>query len=414
MLRGQREVPVLRGHVGERRDFAAPEPLDHVGGEVQTGGQNTLRRVRRNAETSLGDRPDRDGDERVAVTGHRGRDRAGAPPLPAQILALPVALPDGGGPLQVTVSGEHQCGTPRGLPLGDRGQVRRHHRVTQTGEPGHPRFRRVGHPGVITQQAGRGAGVQPGPVPLLAGGGGDQPRRLRVHQRGEVVGEQPQGDGLDGTTDRRRRVHGRGGIGPAFVGPHQPVDLDGRPREQRGIEVGGEVTVQRGQRTARARGVHQLQRAVEAVEPQAVGGGLVVLPHPRHQLAINRRDTPPVTEPRGHDVVESARAAGHPLIDDQPREAVALDRDRPVHLVFDELAEHAVAHQEELLHAVRGFAQAEQPRAGREGVQEVGEIHAFDRIPEQPVETGGGTCTTGDLRDALLAAARSLVREPSD
>ena len=100
-----------------------------------------------------------------------------------------------------------------------------------------------------------------------------------------------------------------------------------------------------------------------------------------------------------HDLVEGARARGDVVVDDQTGQTDALDRDRPVALLLDELPEERVAYVEQRLLAVDGLAQCQQPgTADREQLHDVGgfdgmgglcEIssHDFNGIVELSVET---------------------------
>lgn len=105
-----------------------------------------------------------------------------------------------------------------------------------------------------------------------------------------------------------------------------------------------------------------------------------------------------MAEPVLHDLVESACAGGDVAVHDQAHQTVALDRDRPVALLLDELAEELVAHVEQSVLAVGGLAQSEQPRPGREQFHDGGVLdgmgdvldfssHAFNGIVEPSVET---------------------------
>ncbi len=164
--------------------------------------------------------------------------------------------------------------------------------------------------------------------------------------------------------------------------------------------MAGEVGVEGGEGLAGARGAGHLQRAVDAGEAELLGRGpaLVVRPHPAHEFAVGRGIAPAVAEAALHDLVEAARAGGDVRVDEQRRQAVALDRDRPVALLLDELPEELVAHVEQRVLAVGGLAQREHPRPGREqphdgggldGVDGVLDVssHAFNAIVEPPVET---------------------------
>ena len=93
-------------------------------------------------------------------------------------------------------------------------------------------------------------------------------RRLRVEQRHQVVGEQPQLLGLGRLPHGLGRVHHRGGIGPPVVGAEQAVERFRGAGEQVGVDPGGEVGVECGEGLPGARGAGDLQRAVEAGEAQ--------------------------------------------------------------------------------------------------------------------------------------------------
>jgi hypothetical protein len=165
--------------------------------------------------------------------------------------------------------------------------------------------------------------------------------------------------------------------------------------------VGGQIAVQPGEGGAGAAGPGQLERPVEAEEADPLGRGPVpvVLAHPAHELPVGGRPAEPVAEAAPHDVVERPGALRDVRVHDQCREAVALDRDRPVTLVLHEVAEGLVALPEERLLAVRGLAEGEQARRSRErpeqfrdrgalegpaGVDDRG-FHTFDRIVEPSV-----------------------------
>ena len=136
----------------------------------------------------------------------------------------------------------------------------------------------------------------------------------------------------------------------------------------RRVDPGGEVAVQRGERLARARGAGISSGPSNPANRSLLrpGPALVVRAHPAHELAVGRGRAPAVAEAALHDLVERARARRDVVVHDQAHEAVALDRERPVALLLDQMPEDLVAHLEQLLLAVGGLAQGEQPRPGRE------------------------------------------------
>jgi len=169
---------------------------------------------------------------------------------------------------------------------------------------------------------------------------------------------------------------------------------------QGSIHPGREVAVECGEGLPGARGAGDLQRSVETGEAEPLGRGpaVVVGVHPAHELAVGRGRAEPVAESVLHDLVEGARARGDVVVHDQAHHAVALDRDRPVALLLDELPEELVAQVEQSVLAVGGLAQGEQPRPGREQPHDCGRLdgmggvldvssHTFNGIVEQSVET---------------------------
>ena len=284
--------------------------------------------------------------------------------------------------------GVHQ----RRAPLGDGEQVGGHHRVPQRAQPRQAAGRCVGHPVVVAQQPGGGTTVQACPVPLVGRGHRDQVWCLRVEQGHQAVGEQPQPGGLGRLSHGLRRVHHRGGTGPPVVGAEQAVERLRGAGKQVGVNPGGEVAVECGEGLPGARGAGDLQRAVETGEAHPLGGGpaVVVRTHPAHQLPVAREGAPPVAEAARHGLVEAAGTRRDVVVRDQAHQAVALDRDRPVPLLLDELPEEVVSQVEQNVRAVGGLTQGKQPRPGREQSHDGGSVddgHTINRIVEPSIES---------------------------
>ena len=105
-----------------------------------------------------------------------------------------------------------------------------------------------------------------------------------------------------------------------------------------------------------------------------------------------------MAEPALHHLVQVARTRRDVAVDDQPFQAVSLDRDRPVALLLDELTEEVVSQLKKDFLAVGGLTQREQTWPARQqphdgigvdGVSGVNErrSHTFDGIVESPIET---------------------------
>ncbi|GAA3160012.1 hypothetical protein GCM10020001_100150 [Nonomuraea salmonea] len=98
-----------------------------------------------------------------------------------------------------------------------------------------------------------------------------------------------------------------------------------------------------------------------------------------------------------HDLVEAALAGGDVVVHDPGLEAVDLEHDRAVAVVLDQVGEELVAQVAQLLDAVGGLAETQQPGAGGqraeegrqggavEGTRYVLEVHAFNGIVELSV-----------------------------
>ncbi len=277
-------------------------------------------------------------------------------------------------------------------------EVAGHHPVPQAQQPVHPGRRGVGHPVVVAQQAGGGTAVQAQALPGVPRVRREEPGRLLVEQRHQVVGEQAQLAGLGRAAGGPGRVRHRRGVRPPVVGAEEPVEVVGGAGEEVRVAPGGEGPVEGGEGLPGARGVGDLQRAVEAREAHLLAGGpaLVVGAHPAYEGAVGRRGAEPVTEAALHDLVEGARPSGDVVVDDQSGQAVALQRDRPVALPLDQSPEQFVAHLEQGVLAVGRLAQCEHPGAGRQQLHEGGrpdgtggvldvDRHAFNAIVELSV-----------------------------
>jgi hypothetical protein len=213
-----------------------------------------------------------------------------------------------------------------------------------------------------------------------------------VEQGGVVVGEQAELLGLGGLSDGLRRVHDDGWAGPPVVGAEQVVEGFGGAGEQVGVEAGGEIAVECGEGLAGAGDVGHLEWAVEAGEPDLLGGGpaVVVCAHPAYEVAVARGGAPAVAEAVFHGVVEGAGAGGDVVVDDEAHQAVGFEADGAVALVFDEVLEELVADVEEEFFAVGGFAEGEQARPGGQQFQDAGGGewgHSLNGIVELTVET---------------------------
>src|SRR5215211_3762629 len=128
-----------------------------------------------------------------------------------------------------------------------------------------------------------------------------------------------------------------------------------------------------------------------------------------HQLAVGREGAPLVAEAALHDLVEGARAGRDVVVHDQAHHAVALDRDRPVALLLDELPEEIVSQLEQNILAVGGLAQGEEPRPDREQPHDGSSVdgmggpsdtssHALNGIVEPTVETSRRYQQSGDAK----------------
>ncbi len=251
------------------------QPLQVAGG-VQRGGRPLRGDLRR---------------RRAPVHGNEGVCRAQAQAQvcartpPAQRLAQHPHL--AAGALQVRVVREDQGGAARALAVGHRRQVVSHEEIPQGQHPLHTCGRRdgVGHDRVVTQQAGRRAGVQPR---FPEAGPGSQFRGLLPEQGGEVVGQHPQLARLRGAAQRRGRVQRRRLVGPAGILAAQA--LDGRRVRRPGLPVRAQEGVQGEQAGARAGRPHVFQRRVEAVEAHPVGRitARVEGPQPPDERAVGR------------------------------------------------------------------------------------------------------------------------------
>jgi hypothetical protein len=92
-----------------------------------------------------------------------------------------------------------------------------------------------------------------------------------------------------------------------------------------------------------------------------------------------------VAEPGRQHVVERPGAVRHVRVDRAAGQAVALDRDRPVALVLDQVPEGLVAQPRELLEQVGRLAEPQQSRPGRQRIQEGPQLAG-----RQPVRHGTG------------------------
>ena len=85
-----------------------------------------------------------------------------------------------------------------------------------------------------------------------------------------------------------------------------------------------------------------------------------------------------------HDVIERARARRDVVVHHQAPEAVALDGERPVALVLDQMPEDLVAQLAQLPHEVPGLAQAEQQGPGGKRPEERRDGRAVERPGRVP------------------------------
>ncbi|MEV1203997.1 class I SAM-dependent methyltransferase [Microbispora rosea] len=94
-----------------------------------------------------------------------------------------------------------------------------------------------------------------------------------------------------------------------------------------------------------------------------------------------------------------ARARSDVVVHDQTHQAVALDADRPVALLLDELPEEHVAHVEQEVFAMGGLAQGEQPWPAREQPHDGGGLHGLDGVRDADIHTFNGIVepSGGDL-----------------
>nr|WP_229883860.1 hypothetical protein [Streptomyces omiyaensis] len=235
----------------------------------------------------------------------------------------------------------------------------------------------------MAQQSGGGAGAEPGPVPRVALRLVREVRGPGVEEGGRGVGDRAQPVRAGAPSDGPGGVPHRDGFGPAAVLAEESVEDLGGAGERRGAAAGGEVGVEGGEGLPGARGAGPFQRAVDTGEAHALRRGppFVVGARPADRFARGVGSAEPVAESACHDVVEVAGAGGDVIVDGRTRRAIALQRDDPVSLVFDELPEEFVAHVEEGVLAVGGPVQREQPRPG----------------PDQPQDTCRGDDSGGVL-----------------
>ena len=148
----------------------------------------------------------------------------------------------GAPPLQRLVADPHACSCPAaGGGCGRRpapGRARRWRAGWRPSSTSRRASSRAIRPGTCRpSRSGSGAGRwrcarTAGPAPAPPAGRRDQLRRLRVEQRHQVVGEQPQPLGLGGPAHRLGRVHHRGRVRPPVVGAEQRVEGFRGAREQ--------------------------------------------------------------------------------------------------------------------------------------------------------------------------------------
>jgi len=91
-----------------------------------------------------------------------------------------------------------------------------------------------------------------------------------------------------------------------------------------------------------------------------------------------------VTEAALEGVVQRAGARGHVVVDDERPYAVALERDRSVALLLHELPEELIAHGEQDVLAVGGFAKGEQARSSRQQAHDGGAVDGMGRDVHAP------------------------------
>ena len=127
--------------------------------------------------------------------------------------------------------------------------------------------------------------------------------------------------------------------------PSRRSSVSAGPGSRSGFYPGREVGVERGECLPRACGAGSSpagRRTRAKRSRSAPAPAVVVRTHPPHELAVGRGLPDPWLKPRAMTVVEGARARDDVVVDDQAHHAVALDRDRPVALLLDELPEEIV------------------------------------------------------------------------